>query len=142
MKQGRKRKEPSQAYLAHLQSPYWAELRRDVLARAEGRCEMCREKPITQVHHLHYRTLGHETLNDVLGLCSRCHRYTHGLLPSQSRRAKRRSNARKLRNARRLLSLTRGESEPPPKRPKPFPNLLPPKTDWSFRETLLKSLDR
>jgi hypothetical protein len=29
-------------------------------------------------HHLHYRTLYRESLDDLIGLCGPCHAYVHG----------------------------------------------------------------
>ena len=103
---------------------------------------MCREKPITQVHHLHYQTLGHETLNDVQGLCSRCHRYCHGLLPEQIAKRKRlkRTNKRRIRHAKRLLAQKGIDTG---KGFKPNPLGPPPANpDWSFRDRLLQSFNR
>ena len=34
-----------------------------------------------QIHHKHYKTLGHETVQDVTLLCEDCHRAAHGLPP-------------------------------------------------------------
>src|SRR5262249_45238559 len=34
----------------------------------------CNREGDLQLHHLHYDTLGHETLDDVQLLCDRCHR--------------------------------------------------------------------
>lgn len=128
-------------YLAHLKSPYWDSLRRDVVARANGMCEMCGERRLTQVHHLHYDTLGHETLNDVEGLCARCHRYCHGLLPEQlakkaARKGSHRSNKRRIRHAKRLLA-NKGVEPAKRKGPKPFENKPLPDTQWDYRDRLL-----
>ncbi|MEI8165505.1 MAG: hypothetical protein WCG26_03965 [Chloroflexales bacterium] len=68
------------AYEAHLRSDAWAELRRRALARATGRCEWvtrtgnrCTCTKRLEVHHLHYRSFGHEALTDVQVLCQRHH---------------------------------------------------------------------
>ena len=137
--------ERERAYLAHLNSPYWDSLRLDVVARANGICELCGERRLTQVHHLHYDTLGHETLNDVQGLCARCHRYCHGLLPEQlakkaARKGSHRSNKRRIRHAKRLLANKGVEFG---KGFKPNPLGPPPANhDWSFRDRLVLSLNR
>jgi hypothetical protein len=71
-----------------LNSPHWWRLKDKARARADGCCEhnietghyykldpitkRC-ERPGTQLHHRHYRTLGHETLEDVLLVCDHCH---------------------------------------------------------------------
>lgn len=66
-------------YLEYLESPEWWTIRRAAMRRANWRCEQ--EKPGDQrhegpleVHHLHYRTLGCESLDDVQVLCRTCHR--------------------------------------------------------------------
>ncbi len=130
----RRRRQHSDAYAAHLQSEYWDGLRRDVVARANGTCELCQQKPLTQVHHLTYEHLGHETLNDVLGLCARCHRYLH-----RTGYKKLRDRTRQFRQAQRLLELklgvaTRGKDRSLPP--------VPPNPNWGYRETLLQSFDR
>jgi hypothetical protein len=77
-------------YKAALDSPRWQQLRRLALQRAGNRCEgerdLCPERPdrsrivrcgkevALQMHHLHYGTLGRETLSDVRMLCDDCHK--------------------------------------------------------------------
>lgn len=51
-------------------------LRALAMVAARGQCADCRDSA-TEVHHLHYRTLGNETLLDVLPLCSACHELRH-----------------------------------------------------------------
>jgi 5-methylcytosine-specific restriction endonuclease McrA len=68
-------------YGAYLKSPEWAERRRRVLARAEGRCERCGHERATQVHHLTYRRVGAEWLKDLLAICNACHEHHHPHLP-------------------------------------------------------------
>jgi 5-methylcytosine-specific restriction endonuclease McrA len=42
--------------------------------RAFGSCELCGVAfKILEAHHLHYRTVGRETLWDLLMLCRQCH---------------------------------------------------------------------
>jgi hypothetical protein len=63
-------------YRLHLASQSWQALRERVLARAGGRCEWpgCPQARGLQLHHRHYRTLGHEALADVALLCDAHHR--------------------------------------------------------------------
>lgn len=63
----------SPEYLARLRSPEWRDLRLEVLARSQGRCERCEEHLADEIHHLHYRTLGRETPADLQALCVDCH---------------------------------------------------------------------
>ncbi len=65
-------------YRKRLAAPSWQLLRQQVFARCNGVCEKCGERPATQVHHLHYKTLGCETPACLQGFCFRCHDETHG----------------------------------------------------------------
>lgn len=61
-------------YEAHLRSPHWRSLRAAAIEEARSRCQRCDNwAPDLQLHHKHYRTLGHETLKDVELLCPPCH---------------------------------------------------------------------
>ena len=69
-------------YLEYLDSPEWWTLRKRAMRRAQFKCE--RENPSgprhegpLEVHHRHYRTFGHEQLEDVEVLCPSCHRDEH-----------------------------------------------------------------
>lgn len=63
-------------YIAYLKSPRWKKFRQDILKFRAYRCQDCLtlgSSYTLQVHHLHYDTLGHESPDDVLLLCSTCH---------------------------------------------------------------------
>lgn len=50
--------------------------------RANGRCEICNQKGqpfgrALETHHLHYRTVGNESLWDLAILCRECHKRQH-----------------------------------------------------------------
>lgn len=62
-------------YEAFLTSPAWQTKRAQVLERADGRCERCRNECTgLDVHHLTYdRFGGLELLTDLEALCGRCH---------------------------------------------------------------------
>lgn len=69
---------PNRKYLDYLESPEWWTLRKTAMRRAQFRCE--RERPgearhegPLEIHHLHYRTLGNERLEDLQVLCPACH---------------------------------------------------------------------
>jgi len=69
-------------YLSYLESPEWWTIRKAAMRRARFQCQ--RQKPgeprhdgPLDVHHLHYETLGHEGLDDVIVLCRSCHRAEH-----------------------------------------------------------------
>ncbi len=63
-------------YASYLSSPQWKVLRRQVLTR-DHKCRLCREVRAVEVHHLTYTHIFEESLYDLIGVCSECHRYLH-----------------------------------------------------------------
>ncbi len=63
----------SKQYREHLRSPRWRLVRRAALSRAGYKCEICGTTGRLEVHHKTYENLGHETLDDVIVTCPRCH---------------------------------------------------------------------
>jgi hypothetical protein len=87
-------REARKRYQRYLRTPHWHRMRLRVLQRAGGQCEgelsgpatpyepwgsvtRCPATTTLQVHHLHYNTLGHESLTDLLCLCAACHAFDH-----------------------------------------------------------------
>lgn len=64
-------------YAAYLKTPEWRERRAKVIDRENGLCQGCREKRITEIHHLTYDNRGDELLFQLVGLCSDCHAKLH-----------------------------------------------------------------
>lgn len=65
-------------YATYINSRLWHRRRRAFISAATGRCQICGEQRYSlDVHHLHYRTLGHESAADVLVLCRHCHDVVH-----------------------------------------------------------------
>jgi hypothetical protein len=61
-------------YTQYMQSPAWQARRAKRLALAGLRCEGCTAYGVPlEVHHLHYRSLGHEEDADLEVLCKPCH---------------------------------------------------------------------
>lgn len=62
-------------YRKYMQSEEWKSKRQAKLDDCRGKCECeggcCREA--TQIHHLHYDTLGNESFDDLQALCPKCH---------------------------------------------------------------------
>lgn len=59
-------------------SHHWKRYRKLRIKKAKYRCEMCGDDaPPLQVHHLHYRSLGRESMKDTLVLCVKCHKKEH-----------------------------------------------------------------
>jgi len=57
--------------------PIPPETRANVLARADGHCEVCGRRAPLDLHHLHYRTIGREEAGDLQARCRECHRAAH-----------------------------------------------------------------
>ena len=58
-----------------MRSSEWKEKRKAKLEACQSKCE-CEGgcvREATQVHHLHYDTLGNESMADLQPLCSKCH---------------------------------------------------------------------
>ncbi|MCG9127276.1 HNH endonuclease [Candidatus Poribacteria bacterium] len=62
-------------YMTYIRSSEWKEKRKTKLEDCNSKCE-CEGgcvREATQVHHLHYDTLGNESLEDLQALCAKCH---------------------------------------------------------------------
>lgn len=70
----RRRSAHSAQYRAHLASPQWEAIRKAALARAGHSCAYCDSRKRLEVHHKHYRNLGHEQPEDLTVLCDNCHK--------------------------------------------------------------------
>lgn len=71
--------EGKEKYSAYLCSREWGLLRAAVHERAEGWCERCYIHKINAVHHLTYIRRYKEHLDDLQGICNKCHEATHGI---------------------------------------------------------------
>ena len=69
---------------AHLNSKKWARIRQKVIVRDYGMCAGCGQ-PGLDVHHIHYRTLGVETGDELILLCRPCHEKEHSVGPLSRR---------------------------------------------------------
>jgi len=65
-------------YYQYLASREWALLKEAVKGRSGSRCERCRVKDSSAVHHLTYERVGNENLDDLIDLCRDCHRFLSG----------------------------------------------------------------
>ena len=68
------RREANPEYQEYLQSARWRKLRRAVMLRAKGRCEICRRWEGTECAHLTYERLFNEPISDLIWLCRQCHK--------------------------------------------------------------------
>ena len=64
-------------YDLYMNSREWQLKKRKVKERSRGICERCRDRSSEAVHHLHYRSLYNEPLEDLLDVCNGCHDYLH-----------------------------------------------------------------
>ncbi|KAA8475690.1 HNH endonuclease [Arcticibacter tournemirensis] len=64
-------------YYTYLNSPEWKEKRTLVLNRDHHLCQRCRIEPALDVHHLTYKNLYNEPLEDLQALCRNCHAAVH-----------------------------------------------------------------
>lgn len=65
------------SYGEYLRTKEWKKLRADVLRRDRGRCAYCGRKRATQIHHLTYKHIFHESLEDLVAVCRECHEAQH-----------------------------------------------------------------
>ena len=69
-------------YVRYLNSAAWKAKTQEILDRADGACEECGDPPAEgdtfEVHHLTYERVFHEDPEDLIALCSPCHRRAHG----------------------------------------------------------------
>jgi len=69
------RKRWKQRYIEHINSAYWKELKRKVIARRGCKCEACGAVDASlDMHHKHYQTFPRERQKDVQLLCRPCHK--------------------------------------------------------------------
>lgn len=64
-------------YNAYIQSDEWKAKRDQRLALDCNKCQVCGSSDGLEVHHLTYRNLGHEEMNDLITLCHDCHKKQH-----------------------------------------------------------------
>ena len=64
-------------YAEYIRSPEWRAIVSEVRLRSGNTCERCGNAPHQETHHLTYRRLGVELLDDLIGLCAGCHRFVH-----------------------------------------------------------------
>ena len=68
-------------YQKYMRSKEWKAKRQDKLEACDHKCECeggCYRKA-TQIHHLHYDTLGEESMDDLQALCPKCHMQKSGV---------------------------------------------------------------
>ena len=64
----------SKEYYEYIRSTAWKRLRNTVLVRDRNICQVCFSRLATQVHHKTYKRIFHEKPEDLISVCTRCHR--------------------------------------------------------------------
>ena len=72
-------------YEEYIRSAEWRSVVARVRQRSHGVCERCGRGKHENTHHLTYSRLGAELMEDVIGVCTGCHRYLHSLSPNDPR---------------------------------------------------------
>lgn len=66
-------------YYTYLWSEPWWKLKRELYATRGTKCQDCKERPATIVHHITYARVLHEHKRDLRLLCNKCHHEAHAL---------------------------------------------------------------
>jgi 5-methylcytosine-specific restriction endonuclease McrA len=64
-------------YVEYLKSEHWKRTRELALGYYGRACCLCSKTTGIQVHHRNYHNKGHETVSDLIVLCSNCHAKFH-----------------------------------------------------------------
>lgn len=64
-------------YSVYIESAAWRAKREKLFAARGKKCEYCKSTKNIQVHHLTYKRLGREWLQDLQVLCVTCHKAIH-----------------------------------------------------------------
>lgn len=67
-------------YHEYLQTEHWQVKRKEALARAGDKCQVCSSTERLEVHHNSYDNLGGELRTDLVVLCRKCHELFHGVV--------------------------------------------------------------
>jgi hypothetical protein len=66
------------SYQKYLASREWALLKEKIKKRSGGDCERCLFGEHQSTHHITYERTGNERLEDLLGVCEKCHKFLSG----------------------------------------------------------------
>jgi 5-methylcytosine-specific restriction endonuclease McrA len=63
-------------YPTYIRSESWRSnpARLQALSDAQGRCRLCGDETLLEVHHATYERIGNERDSDLVALCRECHR--------------------------------------------------------------------
>jgi 5-methylcytosine-specific restriction endonuclease McrA len=87
-----------QDYKKYLKSASWR-LKKQELFNIVGRnCEKCGSKKNIEVHHLHYKNIFKEKIEDLKVLCDKCHKKEHGIDLGKKNKKRKKKNYNKSTN--------------------------------------------
>lgn len=70
-----------ESYSEYLQSSHWRKVREQRKAYDEYKCYLCGSTDELNVHHISYKNLGRENINnDLVTLCRDCHQLVHRII--------------------------------------------------------------
>ena len=64
-------------YQVYLNSPTWKHKRQQVHDRDKNICQLCKIETSEEVHHLTYKNIFKEPLEDLIAVCASCHKKEH-----------------------------------------------------------------
>lgn len=64
-------------YNEYLKSLYWGNFREQAIIHFKNKCCSCKNTTDLEVHHIHYESIGRETLDDVKVMYKKCHKEAH-----------------------------------------------------------------
>lgn len=67
-------------YQSYLRSGKWERIRNKMFELRGRKCERCENKAELHIHHLHYQTIFNERPEDLMILCSNCHKKEHRIV--------------------------------------------------------------
>lgn len=75
--------ETKTSYKKYLKSKHWKKVRKQYYKDHKRECIVCNKKSRLNLHHLHYKTLGKESGEELIAICHRCHLVLHSALDSE-----------------------------------------------------------
>lgn len=88
----------SKEYRKYLKSPEWTAKREMLIEDRGGKCQKCGEKG-NHIHHVTYKNLFNEPLEDLLLFCEDCHEKTHREINESFKNKYRRTKKQKRRKS-------------------------------------------
>ncbi len=68
---------PSFKYNEYRSTDTWKQKRKLVHERDNNICQICKQEKSTEIHHLTYKNIYNEKLEDLIAICHTCHKTVH-----------------------------------------------------------------